>query len=79
MTGQRFGRVGLLYGGTSSEREVSLMSGQAVHQALLNELARDNDLVITQGAGSVSKLVALLAEGGFGLGLATDPTQEVAL
>jgi len=47
--------------------------------ALLNELARDNDLVITQGAGSVSKLVALLAEGGFGLGLATDPTQEVAL
>lgn len=36
MTGQRFGRVGLLYGGTSSEREVSLMSGQAVHQALLN-------------------------------------------
>ena len=36
MTGQRFGRVGLLYGGTSSEREVSLMSGEAVHQALLN-------------------------------------------
>ena len=33
---QQFGRVGLLYGGTSSEREVSLMSGDAVHQALLN-------------------------------------------
>jgi len=31
-----FGRVGLLYGGTSSEREVSLMSGYAVHQSLLN-------------------------------------------
>ena len=30
------GRVGLLYGGVSSEREISLMSGAAVHQALLN-------------------------------------------
>ena len=33
---QQYGRVGLLYGGTSSEREVSLMSGQAIHRALLN-------------------------------------------
>lgn len=33
---EKFGRVGLLYGGTSSEREVSLMSGEAVYQALLN-------------------------------------------
>ena len=32
----KFGRVGLLYGGTSSEREVSLKSGSAVHQSLLN-------------------------------------------
>jgi D-alanine-D-alanine ligase len=32
----KFGRVGLLYGGSSSEREVSLMSGKAVHQALIN-------------------------------------------
>jgi UDP-N-acetylmuramate--alanine ligase len=38
--------------------------------ALLNGLVRDNDLVITQGAGSVNKLVALLADGG--LGLASD-------
>ena len=30
----KFGRVGLLYGGVSSEREISLMSGKAVHQAL---------------------------------------------
>jgi D-alanine-D-alanine ligase len=30
----KFGRVGLLYGGTSSEREVSLMSGGAVLNAL---------------------------------------------
>ena len=28
------GRVGILYGGSSSEREISLMSGEAVHQAL---------------------------------------------
>jgi D-alanine-D-alanine ligase len=33
---EKFGRVGLLYGGTSSEREVSLMSGTAIHQALQN-------------------------------------------
>jgi D-alanine-D-alanine ligase len=32
----QFGRVGLLYGGVSSEREISLMSGGAVHQALVN-------------------------------------------
>jgi len=31
-----FGRVGLLYGGTSSEREISLMSGDAVHRAMLD-------------------------------------------
>jgi D-alanine-D-alanine ligase len=33
---EKFGRVGLLYGGTSSEREVSLMSGAAIHKALQN-------------------------------------------
>src|SRR5690606_8999799 len=32
MSGQ-FGRVGVLYGGRSAEREVSLMSGQGVHDA----------------------------------------------
>lgn len=32
----KFGRVGLLYGGTSSEREISLMSGDAVHKAMLS-------------------------------------------
>jgi len=30
------GKVGVLYGGRSAEREVSLMSGQGVHQALLS-------------------------------------------
>ena len=32
----QYGRIGLLYGGNSSEREVSLMSGEAIHQAMLN-------------------------------------------
>lgn len=31
----RFGKVGVLYGGQSGEREVSLMSGQGVHEALV--------------------------------------------
>jgi len=31
-----FGRVGLLYGGNSAEREISLMSGEAVHKAMLD-------------------------------------------
>ena len=30
------GRVGILYGGSSSEREISLMSGDAVYKALKN-------------------------------------------
>jgi len=32
---QQFGRVAVLYGGISSEREISLLTGQAVHAALL--------------------------------------------
>ncbi|MDG1225158.1 MAG: D-alanine--D-alanine ligase, partial [Burkholderiales bacterium] len=31
-----FGRVGVLCGGTSSEREVSLASGSAVYDALIS-------------------------------------------
>src|SRR3546814_19875929 len=31
---ENFGRVGVLYGGRSAEREVSLLSGQGVHEAL---------------------------------------------
>jgi len=34
MRPQDHGRVGVLYGGTSAERDVSLMSGAGVHQAL---------------------------------------------
>jgi len=32
----KFGNVGVLYGGTSSEREISLLTGTAVHTALCN-------------------------------------------
>ena len=32
---QKYGRVGVLYGGTSAEREVSLLSGKAVIEALV--------------------------------------------
>ncbi|NYT65561.1 D-alanine--D-alanine ligase [Alcaligenaceae bacterium] len=34
---KNFGRVGVLYGGLSAEREVSLMSGQGVYDALLSQ------------------------------------------
>lgn len=33
----KFGKVGVLYGGLSSEREVSLLSGQGVYEALLSK------------------------------------------
>ncbi|GGX27547.1 D-alanine--D-alanine ligase [Pigmentiphaga litoralis] len=33
---QSFGKVGVLYGGKSAERDVSIMSGTGVHQALRN-------------------------------------------
>jgi D-alanine-D-alanine ligase len=34
---QNFGRVGVLYGGLSAERDVSLMSGQGVYEALIGK------------------------------------------
>ena len=36
ITPQSLGRVGLLYGGNSTEREVSILSGTAIHQAMIN-------------------------------------------
>ena len=33
----KFGRIGVLAGGPSNEREISLRSGQAVHNALIKE------------------------------------------
>ena len=35
--GDRFGRIGVLAGGPSNERDISLRSGNAVHRALLGE------------------------------------------
>lgn len=37
MSHQNFGKVGVLYGGKSAEREVSLMSGTGVHAALCSQ------------------------------------------
>lgn len=37
MTGSRFGRIGVLAGGPSNERDISLRSGTAVHKALTDE------------------------------------------
>lgn len=35
--GREFGRVGVLYGGANAEREISLLSGNAVYEALIKE------------------------------------------
>ena len=51
-----FGKVGVLYGGQSAEREVSLMSGAGVHQALLSQ-GVDAHLFDT-GARSIAELAA---------------------
>ena len=37
MTRQDFGKVGVLFGGKSAEREVSIMSGTGVHAALRSQ------------------------------------------
>jgi len=67
----KFGRVGLLYGGTSSEREVSLMSGAAVYQALQNLgvdvvlIDAQNDLLQTLPSHNLdSVFIALHGPGG---------------
>lgn len=52
-----FGRVAVLMGGWSAEREISLMSGKAVHQALINRsvdahaIDADKHTVVQQLAG----------------------------
>lgn len=54
---RQFGKVAVLYGGTSAEREVSLHSGKAVLDALL---AKGVDAVgIDAGPGVIGKLEAL--------------------
>lgn len=56
---KNLGKVGVLYGGISAEREVSLMSGAGVHQALCS-LGVDAHLFDTQ-----SSSLADLAQAGF--------------
>jgi D-alanine-D-alanine ligase len=56
MMSTNFGRVGVLYGGSSAEREVSLMSGRGVHAALL-EAGVDAHLFDT-GTQSLAELAS---------------------
>lgn len=67
----KFGRVGLLYGGTSSEREVSLMSGGAVLNALqqldidVTAIDVQNDLVQILPSHNLDRVfIALHGPGG---------------
>jgi D-alanine-D-alanine ligase len=53
---QTFGKVGVLYGGRSAEREVSIMSGTGVHAALCGQ-GVDAHLFDT-GSGSLADLAA---------------------
>ena len=66
-----YGRVGVLYGGNSGERTVSLQSGQRVHEALMAQgvdsvlIDAANDVVGTFSAQSVSRVFnALHGQGG---------------
>jgi D-alanine-D-alanine ligase len=53
---QQFGRVGVLFGGTSSEREISLKSGQAVCHALKS--AGVNVVPIDLGENPIDQITA---------------------
>jgi len=71
MKPQNYGRVGVLYGGTSAEREISLMSGAGVHQALCDAGVDAHlfdtgvyDLAALQAAGFDRVFIALHGRGG---------------
>ena len=51
----KFGKVAVLYGGHSSERDISLITGKAVHEALLNCIV-DSYLIDTRD-GLIDQLV----------------------
>jgi len=66
-----FGKVAVLLGGQSAEREISLLSGNAVHQALLNKdvdavaIDAGDDLLQQLAAGSFDRVwIALHGRGG---------------
>ena len=58
----QFGKVAVLMGGTSAEREISLMSGRAVHEALVSRgvdahaVDADTDLVAALRRGSYDRV-----------------------
>ena len=62
----RFGKVAVLYGGDSAEREVSLASGEAVLRALCNAgvdahgLDKDADLIARLGDGGFDRVFVIL-------------------
>ena len=41
---QKINKIGVLYGGSSSEREISIQSGEGVHKAIL-DLGYNSDLI----------------------------------
>lgn len=54
LTAEKLGRVGVLFGGTSAEREISLKSGAAVHQAL--KAAGVNAIALDLGSDAVEQI-----------------------
>ncbi|MDM3871756.1 D-alanine--D-alanine ligase [Porticoccus sp. W117] len=65
-----FGRVGVIYGGNSAEREVSLQSGQAVYEALLRAgvdavpvVVEDNPLTTIQSVDMDRAMLVLHGPG----------------
>ena len=55
MTQKKFGKIGVLAGGPSSEREISLRSGRAVHKALVQEGCDANFFDITDNIYDIIK------------------------
>jgi D-alanine-D-alanine ligase len=59
MKEKRFGRIGVLAGGPSSEREISLRSGRAVHKALVEEGLDAIFLDVGEGIHDIIKKVKM--------------------
>jgi len=59
---EQFGRVGILMGGVSSEREISLKSGKAITEALLRQGCDVIALDIVDG--DYKKIRSLIEEAG---------------
>ena len=55
MTNASFGKVAVIFGGTSAEREISLISGNAVLQALVQQNV--NAIKFDPGENSFDQLI----------------------